>query len=83
VTAWRDAIVVLLREALGDFGHDLEALADHVFVTFEGAFILCRTTGDPTHMRRQLSALRVLVDALAAQPAPPPARRSSSRSAAQ
>ena len=64
VVAWRDAIVTLLRDALGDTDHDLDALADHVFVTFEGAFILCRSTGDPSHMRRQLAALRVLVEAL-------------------
>ncbi|MDR7253117.1 TetR/AcrR family transcriptional repressor of nem operon [Nocardioides sp. BE266] len=64
VVTWRDEIVTLLRDALGDTDHDLDALADHVFVTFEGAFILCRTTGDPDHMRRQLAALRVLVEAL-------------------
>ena len=37
---------------------DLEALADHAFVTFEGAFILARTTGDGSHMRKQLAVLR-------------------------
>lgn len=42
---------------------DAEALADHVFVTFEGAFILARTTGDPAHMRSQLQVLRQLVAA--------------------
>lgn len=68
VVAWRDEIVTLLRDALGDTDLDLDALADHVFVTFEGAFILCRSTGDPDHMRRQLAALRVLVEALVAQP---------------
>lgn len=64
VVAWREEIVTLLRDALGDTDLDLDALADHVFVTFEGAFILCRSTGDPDHMRRQLAALRVLVEAL-------------------
>lgn len=64
VDAWRDAVAALLREALPDAGHDLDALADHVFVTFEGAFVLCRSTGDPSHMRRQLGALRVLLEAL-------------------
>lgn len=64
VVSWRDEIVTLLRDALGDTDLDLDALADHVFVTFEGAFILCRSTGDPDHMRRQLAALRVLVEAL-------------------
>lgn len=66
VVAWREAIVGLLRAALGE-RPDLDDLADHVFVTFEGAFILCRTTGDPSHMRRQLAALRVLLTALAAR----------------
>ena len=47
---------------------DAEALADHVFVTFEGAFILCRATGDPGHMRSQLRVLRQLVDSLLPQP---------------
>ena len=46
---------------------DAEALADHVFVTFEGAFILCRATGDPGHMRRQLGALRRLFEVLLVQ----------------
>ncbi len=64
VVAWREEIVTLLRDALGDTDLDLDALADHVFDTFEGAFILCRSTGDPDHMRRQLAALRVLVEAL-------------------
>lgn len=64
VVAWREEIAALLAAALGDSGHDLDALADHVFVTFEGAFILCRTTADKDHMRRQLAALRVLLEAL-------------------
>lgn len=37
---------------------DLDSLADHVFTTFEGAFILARATGDPTHVRSQLGHLR-------------------------
>ena len=41
-------------------------MADHVWVTFEGAFLLARTTGDPDHMRRQLATLRTLVSALLA-----------------
>jgi len=43
---------------------DLAELADHVFVTFEGAFMLCRATGDPGHMRAQLRTLRQLVEAV-------------------
>ncbi|GED96065.1 TetR/AcrR family transcriptional regulator [Gordonia crocea] len=67
VRAWRQAVADLLRGALGDSDHDVDALADHLFVTFEGAFILCRATGDPGHMRRQLSAVRVLYEALTSQ----------------
>lgn len=67
ILAWRDGLARLLADALPDSGElDLEALADHVFVTFEGAFLLCRATGDPGHMRRQLRALRQLAGALLA-----------------
>lgn len=37
---------------------DRDSLADHVFTTFEGAFILARATGDPGHVRAQLAHLR-------------------------
>ena len=37
---------------------DVASLADHVFTTFEGAFILARATADPTHVRSQLAHLR-------------------------
>lgn len=60
IETWRAEIAALLTAAgLGD----AEALADHVFVTFEGAFLLCRSTGDPSHMRTQLGALRRLLTA--------------------
>ncbi len=64
VVAWRTAIVDLLRAALPGSTLDLDAIADHVFVTFEGAFMLCRSTGEPEHMRRQLRVLRLMVEAL-------------------
>ncbi|MET1059496.1 MAG: TetR/AcrR family transcriptional regulator [Nocardioides sp.] len=65
VVAWRSALADLLGAALGEraAAADVEALADHVFVTFEGAFLLARSTGDPGHMRRQLATLRGLVAA--------------------
>jgi TetR/AcrR family transcriptional regulator, transcriptional repressor for nem operon len=44
------------RPALRDM--DLTAVADQVFVVFEGGFILVRATGDPSHLRRQLALLR-------------------------
>ena len=64
VEVWRKEIADLLSAAATsrdlDLG-DVEALADHVFVTFEGAFLLCRSTGTPEHMRAQLGVLRRLL----------------------
>ncbi|MFC7493311.1 MULTISPECIES: TetR/AcrR family transcriptional regulator [unclassified Nocardioides] len=60
ITTWRREIAVLLTAAGLD---DAEALADHVFVTFEGAFLLCRATGSTEHMRVQLGVLRRLLAA--------------------
>jgi TetR/AcrR family transcriptional regulator, transcriptional repressor for nem operon len=37
---------------------DLESLADQVFTTFEGGFILARAMHDPGHLRAQLAHLR-------------------------
>lgn len=69
VIAWREGFAELLRAAVDtrpgvDHDIDIDALADHVFVTFEGAFLLARSTGDPGHMRAQLRTLRVLLTAL-------------------
>jgi TetR/AcrR family transcriptional repressor of nem operon len=66
VEAWRK----VLREKLdaakagGSLPDDLDLddLADHVFVTFEGAFILGRTLGDARHMEAQLRVLRQLLE---------------------
>ena len=70
VVAWREGLAALLVDALGDRAAgvdvDVDALADHVFVTFEGAFLLARSTGDPGHMRRQLAVLRRLLAAFLA-----------------
>jgi TetR/AcrR family transcriptional repressor of nem operon len=65
IVAWREAIARLVRDAAGGrrTGIDPEVLADHVFVTFEGAFLLARSMDDPTHMRTQLHVLRQLVAA--------------------
>ena len=68
VLVWRERYAELLREALPtDAEVDLDALADHVFVTFEGAYLLARTTGEPDHMRRQLRTLRTLLTAVLGQ----------------
>ena len=37
---------------------DLDSLADQVFTTFEGGFILARAMHDPSHLRAQLAHLR-------------------------
>ena len=69
IIAWRDQLSRLLREALPEHPTiDTEALSDHLFVTFEGAFILSRATGDNGNMRRQLTILRQLLTALLALP---------------
>lgn len=64
IKIWRKEIADLLVSAstTGDLDlGDIDALADHVFVTFEGAFLLCRSSGSPTHMRAQLQVLRQLL----------------------
>jgi TetR/AcrR family transcriptional regulator, transcriptional repressor for nem operon len=67
IQVWRKEIADLLSAAAtsGDLDlGDLDALADHVFVTFEGAFLLCRSTCSPEHMRAQLGVLRRLLAAV-------------------
>ncbi len=68
VVAWRTELSRMLNEALkacpGAGAVDTGALADHVFVTFEGAFILARSMNDASHMRAQLRVLRQLLEAL-------------------
>lgn len=66
--AWRTAFVDLLRPAIAarcaSVDIDIDALADHLFTTFEGGFILCRTLETSTAMRAQLRVFRQLVQAL-------------------
>jgi TetR/AcrR family transcriptional repressor of nem operon len=75
VVTWRDRLEAKLRAAAerrppaADV--DLAALADHVFTTFEGAFVLTRALGDPGVMRRQLALLRQYVALLYGLPAGP------------
>jgi TetR/AcrR family transcriptional regulator, transcriptional repressor for nem operon len=70
--AWRQAFLDLLRPALADrrpaIDLDLEALADHLFTTFEGGFILCRTLENTSAMRAQLRIFRQLLDAVLLAP---------------
>jgi TetR/AcrR family transcriptional repressor of nem operon len=66
--AWRDGLTDLLRPALAacrpDADIDVDALADHLYTTFEGGFILCRTYADRSAMRAQLRIYRQLLQAL-------------------
>ncbi len=68
--AWRTAFVDLLRPAITtrrpgpDIDVDVEALADHLFTTFEGGFVLCRTLENTSAMGAQLRVFRQLVEAL-------------------
>jgi len=67
IEVWRREIADLLRAAATSQGVDLgdvDALADHVFVTFEGAFLLCRSTRTPQHMRAQLGVLRRMLSSM-------------------
>ncbi|MEI2774793.1 MAG: TetR/AcrR family transcriptional regulator [Tetrasphaera sp.] len=69
ILLWRSAIAGMIRDAAAEqnrppAGLDADALADHIFVTFEGSFLLCRATGDPGHMRRQLTILHIVIAAL-------------------
>jgi len=62
VLAWRERIAEKLRQAADlhppRIPVDADVLADHIFATFEGAFILTRAMGDPDLMRRQLELVR-------------------------
>jgi len=63
--AWRERIAGKLGEATAArpprIPLDLDALADHLVATFEGAFVIARATRDPSVMRKQLALARDLV----------------------
>jgi TetR/AcrR family transcriptional repressor of nem operon len=63
--AWRERLTEKLRQAAERHPPvrllDVDALADHVVVTFEGAFVLARAIADPGVMRAQLALVRDLV----------------------
>ena len=68
ITGWRGAFADLLRPALAarvpQGAPDVDALADHLFATFEGGYLMCRSLGSAEPMREQLRVLRQLVAAL-------------------
>lgn len=63
ITAWRERVAEKIARAAPAL-RDPADVADHLWATFEGAFILGRATGDTSHMRRQLSVVRRCVEAL-------------------
>lgn len=60
--AWRQRLAVKLRSAAEAhpprIAVDLDALADHLSATYEGAFMMSRTLGDPAVMHRQIELVR-------------------------
>lgn len=60
VLQWRRSFVELLQAARP--GCAADDIADHLFVTFEGAFALARALGDPGVMRRQLAVFRQFLE---------------------
>ena len=73
VLAWRERLAAKIREAAESHPPrvpiDADAIADHVFATFEGAFMLTRAMSDPELMRRQLALVREYVALLFEVPA--------------
>ncbi len=68
IKAWRTELSALIRQAAAALPApvdvDAEALADRVFVTFEGA----HSSDEPGHLRAQLTVLRQLLSSLLSQP---------------
>lgn len=68
IHSWRTRIHAKLQAAVASrppaTDVDLVALADHVFTTFEGGFILARALHDPTHLSSQLRQLRHYLELL-------------------
>lgn len=60
--AWRQRLAEKLRSAAEAhpprIAVDLDALADHLSATYEGAFMMSRTLGDPAVMHRQIELVR-------------------------
>lgn len=73
VLAWRERLAEKLREAAvvhpPKAPVDAAVLADHVFATFEGAFMLTRAMSDPELMRGQLALVRGYISLLFDVPA--------------
>jgi TetR/AcrR family transcriptional repressor of nem operon len=81
---WRDRLLEKLEAAVRAhppaLAVDLPSLADQVFTTFEGGFILARATDDPTRLPAQLRHLRHYLELLLQLP-PKQSRRKRRRAA--
>ena len=72
ITTWRAEVAALLAPALATRAEHLHEmldpheLADHLFTTFEGGYLLCRSLGSPEPMRAQLRVFRQLLESLLA-----------------
>ena len=72
ILTWREEVAALLAPALavraerGEEAPDADELADHLFATFEGGYLLCRSLGSPEPMRAQLRIFRQLLESLLA-----------------
>ncbi|MFL6105992.1 MAG: TetR/AcrR family transcriptional regulator [Marmoricola sp.] len=64
IRGWRDGFARLLRPALAGRAVDVDELSDHLFATFEGAYMMCRVLGSPEPMRTQLRVYRQLVESV-------------------
>jgi TetR/AcrR family transcriptional regulator, transcriptional repressor for nem operon len=68
IVAWRVEFAALIRAALAARGLrrriSPDDLADHLFATFEGGYLLCRSLRSAEPMRAQLRVMRQLVEAL-------------------
>ena len=67
ILTWRQEVAALLRRAIAErpdaASLDPDELADHLFATFEGGFLLCRSLQSAAPMRAQLRVFRQLVEA--------------------
>jgi TetR/AcrR family transcriptional regulator, transcriptional repressor for nem operon len=68
IASWRQRILAKLEAATdarpAAIAVELPALADHVFTTFEGGFILARAMDDPSRLAAQLAQLRTYLELL-------------------
>lgn len=68
IVGWRTAVASLIGDAYAASGvvdgPDPDDLADQLFVTFVGAFLVCRALDSPEPMRSQLRVFRQLIQSL-------------------